>query len=71
MARFLETGLVIDSSNFPGFRRALEPAEINWDHDPAPFTARAQDIENGEPCCQSVCSGTQRPRCLAESQVRG
>lgn len=34
----LELGLILTWSNFPGFRQAFDPAEINWAVDPAPFT---------------------------------
>eukprot|EP00904_Undaria_pinnatifida_P001892 jgi/Undpi1/11703/HiC_scaffold_36.g13998.m1 len=38
VARMLELGLILTWSNFPGFRQAFDPAEINWAVDPAPFT---------------------------------
>ncbi|CAM9717534.1 unnamed protein product [Ectocarpus sp. 4 AP-2014] len=48
VARFLEVGVVLDSSKFPGFRVALDPSDVMWDVSSEPIIQRAREIEQDD-----------------------
>lgn len=49
IARLLEVAFIINLEFFPAFRVAFEPALIEWDLDPGPFSQRASEIAKGDP----------------------
>lgn len=45
--RFLELGLILRWTRFPGFREALNPGVINWSIDAEDFMEKIYDFDGG------------------------